>query len=162
MEWIVGMVTVGALLFLSVKFRKFRIGLLVVLGLAVVGGSIAWAVTEKADHDSRNRMGPNDIELTDMNLRGDFFGYRLVGRAKNLSARYVLSEFKLRVTMRDCTVSNQCEIVGESTAWYWDDIPPGQVRAIDESVSFVNLPPPRGKLRWDYRIEPGSIRAKEP
>ena len=95
------------------------------------------------------------MQFVDLALRPSSLGtgsYTLSGRLRNLSARYGLSELRLKITMRDCVAPANCETVGEAEQPMYKSVPPGQGRDINEFVHFRDLGPARGKHEWDYQV----------
>jgi hypothetical protein len=103
---------------------------------------------------ARPRIRMGEVELVDLRLLpGSLLGSsRLVGRVRNRSPRYTLTQLRLMLTMRDCTGPADGEVVGESEEFIFTKVPPGQARDLDESVHFSKLGQPRGKRQWDDRI----------
>lgn len=135
--------------------------LLGITGLVVVGGVLVFAAAywmEQQDRREREiaktRIGNNEVELVDLVLQPGYGSgaYKLVGRLRNKSTQYALAELRLQITMRDCSPTGTCEVVGESDERIYAAVPPGQARDLDESVRFSGLQKARGEHVWDYRL----------
>jgi uncharacterized protein (DUF58 family) len=101
---------------------------------------------------SKKRIAFSEVQFTDLRLAIGTTG-KLTGTVRNGSQRYTLTDAELEITVRDCTQSG-CDVVGQESTHLWSlNVPPGQVRAVDESVYFSNLPPRRGEYQWDYKIK---------
>lgn len=139
-------------------FAVPRLGkaLLICIGVLVGLGLIWYFYDQQEEEASKKRIAANEVDLIELRLLPQTYSpesFELVGRIRNKSARYTLTDLRLRITMKDCLAANQCETVGESSAWLFQDVPPGQSREIKDSVYFRNLGKPRGKFEWGYMIE---------
>jgi hypothetical protein len=103
---------------------------------------------------ARTRIRPAEVELVDLALRPNYSGssYTLVGRVRNRSAAYTLTEFRLKLVIRDCRTASDCEIVGETEESVYANVPPNQARDLDKYIYFSGLRQPRGKYQWAYHI----------
>ncbi len=133
---------------------KFGKALLVVIGVLVVIGIIWYLKNQHEEELAKKRIVPNEIQFVDLRLAPSYSpeSFRLLGRIKNKSQRFILTDLRVKITMRDCVKPGDCEIVGECIAWSFADVPPGQSRDLDESVYFSHLAKPKGKYEWDYSI----------
>jgi len=68
----------------------------------------------------------------------------LVGKIRNRSASYTLTDPRIRNIMRDMLVDGRSEIVGETTTWVYETVPPGQARDVDGYVHFSDIGTARG------------------
>jgi len=158
MTWAILLIIVVVAAFAIPKFGKAMLGLGgILLILVAVGAVVLYEMDrrQKAERGvAKTRIKPNEVELVDLAFRpGSGTGsYTLVGRTRNRSTQYTLSEVRLRLTMRDCTGSNDCEIVGETEKSLYTSVPPGQARDLDEYVHFSGMRQPRGKYQWEYQI----------
>ncbi len=151
MWWVLIILIVLIAAFAVPKFGK---ALLVVIGILVVGGFALYLNGQHKEELAKKRISPDEIQLDDLRLAPSYSpeSFRIVGRIKNKSQKYSLDSLRLKITMRDCVKLGDCKIVGESVAWSFADVPPGQSRDFDESVYFSNLAKPKGKYEWDYSI----------
>ena len=126
--------------------------------MVVVLGAAVWHVMDKANRIEREaaraRIQRSEVSCDDLELQPGYgsAAYRLLGRIRNKSQRYTLTELKLKLTMRDCNAQGDCETVGETEESIYVTIPPGQARDLDEYVYFSHLGQLRGRLQWDYQI----------
>ena len=151
MWWIIILIIVVIIAF---KIPKFGKTLLIGVAVLVVIGFIWYLNNQHEEEMSKKRISPAEIQFDNLRLAPSYSAesFRLVGRIKNKSQSFSLRDMRIKITMRDCIKPGECEIVGESTAWTFATIPPGQSRDIDESVHFSNLAKPKGKYEWDYAI----------
>lgn len=171
-----------ALLILAVIIAAFAVptfgkALLGVIGVLIII-CVLWYLSEQAETESsKKRIAPYEIELTELTLVPGYGSgsYKLQGRIKNMSSAYTLKSVNLKLTMQDCKrrhtaeeflnddkteeestpwekYQEQCDVVGEDDVYIWGNIPPGQTRAVDEYVSFYNMPSLKGKPTWHYAI----------
>lgn len=133
---------------------RFGITLLGLIGLIVAGLIIFYFAEKQQENLSKTLITANQVELSDLILvpRYSSESYELQGRVKNKSTKYTLGDLRIKITMQDCVKPQECEVVGESTAWIYNDVPPGQMRNLNSSVYFSGLPKPRGKHEWHYLI----------
>jgi hypothetical protein len=158
MAWAILLIIIIVPAFAIPKFGKALLGLGgILLILAALGAVVLYKMDrqQRAEHEvAKTRIKLNEVELVDLVLRpGHSTGsYTLVGRIRNQSTQYTLSEVRLKLTMRDCKGSNDCEIVGETKESLYTSVPPGQARDLDEYVHFSGMRQPRGKYQWEYQI----------
>jgi hypothetical protein len=109
-------------------------------------------MSAKAEREAaKKRIAISEIQFEDIRLSLGGFE-KLTGRIRNGSSRYVLTGVEMAITVRDC-VSGVCDVVGQASHTVMLDVPPGQVRAVDDYVYFSNMPPKRGEYQWDYQIK---------
>ena len=160
MKWaIVLLIVLIALIVIIAAYviPKFRKVLFIIIGIAAIICLIGFFAIQYEKSLSKKRISPNEIDLTDLKLAGDDFNEdtqrrRLLGRIKNNSTKYILSRLKLKLIMRDCIKPDDCEITGEAYGSFYTNIPPGQIREINEGIYFSNLAVPKNKGSWDYEI----------
>ena len=104
------------------------------------------------DSVARTRIALSQVDVEDVALRPSIGSFQLTGRIRNRSWLYRLTRLEIVVRILDCATPTQCETIGQETAIVLTDVPPQQVRALDEYVQFSNLPPRRGRPTFDYRI----------
>jgi hypothetical protein len=110
------------------------------------------AVAAREREAALQRVTPQELQFEDMSLGPLTYARQsLRGRAHNLATRYSVSGATLEITLKDC-VGAKCEVVGTDYASldFW--IPPGQVRGVDATLTFKDLPPVRGTRRFDYQV----------
>lgn len=137
-------------IFLAVKYRGFRY--FAIISIVAVAGYIFYLYESDRREEalSKTRIKKEEVELFDARLSLGTLG-KLTARLKNNSAQYTLKGLTLRIQVLDC-VKKDCEIIGQTDHNYWSKVPPGQVRGIDEYVSFSNLPQIRGEWTWNCEI----------
>jgi len=152
MVWIL-VIVVLVLLVYSAGFRKFSLGLLVVLFLA----GIIWYVIEETENQrSLTRISPQEVELDKLRLtNSSSYSRQLTGRIKNNSPKHTLRSIDLKIILRDCekeSLKESCTIVGETTESIYVNIPPNQARDISEDVYGLESIHLKGEFAWSYRI----------
>ena len=157
MLWLFLIVGVIVASFTIPGFRRF-VAATVVLILVLAAAVALWLLIaheeQAAEREAaKARIRESEIELVDLRM-GPGYGssFNVVGRVRNRSARYTLSELRLKFTMSDCVENRQCEIVGESVESIYLGVPPGQARDLDRSVYFSYIGKPRGKREWTYEV----------
>lgn len=159
MAWGLALIIILGLLYLVYAVPDLRKVIAVVLALMIggVGALLYWEF-------STDRKAAAAIAVEQVELRGFEIYTRtglryFKGNVKNLSGEYSIGSFHLRVRAHDCPsaeITGQCETVGESLDELKLNIPPGQVRGVERSVSFTNLPAVKNLL-WSFEVV--SVRA---
>jgi len=154
MGWVVGLIIVLGLCYFIIVSPEIR-GILIAV-LVVVAGLVGWLLYREyaAEVQSKTLIAVSEVELRDMGVITRTGIKYIRGSVKNLSASHALKNFTLRVRAHDCPgekLDAACEIVGESTEDVKVEVPAGQVRAVDRTVRFTNLPPAR-HLVWSYEV----------
>ncbi len=154
MGWVVGLIIVFGLCYFIIvapEIRAILIGVLV-----VVAGLVGWLLYDEYDEEQQSKtlISVSEVELRDMGVITRTGIKYIQGSVKNLSPSNALKNFTLRVRAHDCPgekLEDACEIVGESTEDVKIEVPAGQVRAIERTVRFTNLPAAR-TLVWSYDV----------
>jgi len=143
---------------------RFGAALLVLVAIAAIA-VLSELERENADNrESLTRVPKDQLELTNLELGrvpGGEGDYQIFGQAKNNSAQYTVNEVDIRVKVFDCPAkrwSRDCATIGDSDVVILADIPPGQLRAVQEDIFFDSMPPIKGSLVWSYKI--AKIRAQ--
>ena len=103
-------------------------------------------------------MRPAQIEVRDTLLSPNYLAdeYGITASVKNHSAVNILTKIRMNVVAYDCPAEasnfSQCDIVGHQENEFSSDIPAGEVRQINGTVILRNVPKPRGKLSWSFRV----------
>ena len=150
MGWLIAIVVIIA----AIAYPAVRKVLLAVVAVAGVGLLLVYLNTQRERAESKSRVKANEVELSDLRLDRPQYGssYQLTGRVRNRSERFEIGSLRLRVVLQDCLGANDCSIVGDTIAWVFVSVPPGQTRAIDDSVHFSDVPPFRGNFAWRYEL----------
>lgn len=160
MAWIFVIVAgllLGALLIGSHVARAALIAVAVLLGAGAIWMIYAEHVRER---DARILITPQQVELRAPSVERRGGLYYLVTAAKNLSEAHSIAALKIRVQALDCpseTVTDACEIVGDQIVSLTLNVPPQQVRGIQELAPFANLPQVRFML-WSFEV--AEVRAE--
>jgi hypothetical protein len=158
MWWLLLLVIVIIAAFAVPRFGKALLGTVAVVVVVIAVYIFDSDRRNKAETAAaRTRIQFSEVELVDLGLQPRYKytqsgSYTLVGRVRNGSAQYTLSQIRLKLTMRDCTEPAGCETVGEVDESIYLSVPPGQARDLDEFVDFSGLGQPRGKHQWDYQL----------
>jgi len=112
------------------------------------------AVQKSEEVASKSRISLSEVQFDDLRLAINGTNSRLTGTIRNNSSKYTLFDAELLITVKDC-VQGKCDVVGQDSVNLWGlgTIPPGQIRAIDQSVYFSSMPPRRGDYEWTYQIK---------
>ena len=98
------------------------------------------------------RIPINQIELVDLVVRAPCaFSPRLMGKIRNKSTQYTLTEVVLQITVFDCR-NDDCEIIGQGDELIWIKVPPGQEKKVVEYVHISNMRQPLGKISCQCEI----------
>lgn len=151
MWWVILIIVIIA----AFAVPRFGCALLGLAGILIVTGTIWYLVVQYQDNLSKGLVSAKEVELSELLLGpeyGDSTSYKLQGRIKNGSSKYTLSYLRIKITLQDCVESKGCEVIGESTASVFADVPPGQSRSLEKTVYFSDMPKLRGKYKWYYSI----------
>jgi hypothetical protein len=146
MGWLLAL---GAIV-LAIYSRGFR---LVAAGVIVVGAVLIVYSTASFNNEreaARSLIPLTDVEIDDARLGG--FD-RFTGRIRNSNRSHTLSSFDVKVTIRDCAPSGQCEVVGQTNTSVYANVPPGQARDFSDYLFFNPPPRIRGRMEWSYVID---------
>ncbi len=161
MWWIVGLlVTIGFgwLMYTNERFRKFGFGVISLIALALV---VLWYTGESQNRKFRaerqrslTAITNQELTIRDLQLSENQFGWRLQGSVLN-NSRYPIQRLTLQVRLKDCpnpTGDAGCVVVGEDDARFYVEVPPGQARQLDTSVTFANMSRINGYWAWHYAV----------
>ena len=156
MLWIVAGIVV---VWLAVAFPGFRWLLAILVAVAVVGVVLlfAWVQYEqntqtKAEQAAKLRIPHTNVEFLDLRMGTDSSFVKLSGRVRNNDPKFILTGVELRLRVQECPASGQCETVGDVTKSIDVNVPPKQVREIDDYVSFRDIGSPRMERTWSYVV----------
>jgi len=154
MGWVVGLISLLGMCYFIIVTPEIR-GILIGV-LVVIAGLVGWLLYREYDEEQKSKtlISAAQVELRDMGVITRTGIKYIKGSVKNLSPSHALKTFTLRVRAHDCPgekIDDACEIVGESTEEVKIEVPAGQVRAVERTVRFTNLPPAR-TLVWSYEV----------
>ena len=148
MQWVLPVVIVAALLYLSRYFPKVAFS---VLGLLVLGaGLIVFSTTD----DTYVQLPLENIVVENPVMTLAYGGgYRLSARLVNRDEKFVLKNTIVSVTMLDCPGKNDegCEVIGQEDERIIVRIPPSQSRDISHTFNFGSAKPVND-VRWQFKI----------
>jgi hypothetical protein len=147
MAWLIGL---GIVAFLCYAFPTFRVIILVIGGIAVLG--ISWLLYDSNQQQqvAKTLIPSNQIELINLKLGS----YRITGEVKN-NSQHTLTGVDLLVKAYDCpssAITTECITIGEDKVSFFATVPPSQLRAVDSSVYWSNLPSIKGVFLWSYDV----------
>ena len=152
MAWIAGIVVL-ILLIVFPGFRAFAGGL---IALAALVGGFFYLKNEQEEGRSLSRIKNSELVFENVTLKPDYSGYKIEGRIKNNSPKYILKQVKFIVTMQDCSgeaSSKYCVTIGESNESVYVTIPSRQARDFSDSMYFSSgRLNPKGNLEWNYSV----------
>ncbi len=176
MWWLFIVIIILIAAFAVPSFGKALLGfgkiLSILLGILAIIGVAWYYYTRHEEELAKTRISPNEIELSDLRLIPEDYdreSFKLIGRLKNKSSKYSLSELQVKIELQDhigeiidpfdksievwpVSGIGQREVIGEDTIDILSDVPPGQVRNVDEHVYFSNLAYAKGKYESNYSI----------
>lgn len=157
MEWLFALGAVALLVWLAVKFRGFRLGILGLLMLIVAGGGVWYLYHQMEEQRLRTLISPQQLEFRDFTMETAGYTRAVTGTLKNNSPLYTLRTVTLAYRVQDCprdeqAPRSQCETVGQETRTAYVSVPPGQIREFRSSVSFPNMPPIKGRIVWNFDV----------
>ena len=124
--------------------------------LLVIVLFVLWSYKNDAEYKAQfNRVRANQLAFTDLQMVPHYGSrYKLTGRVRN-NSQYHVSKVRAKFRVLDCNAQSQCDVVGEKEEWNilpLYGLPAGQVRDIDEEISFNSSLQIRGRFQWDYQI----------
>jgi hypothetical protein len=149
MGWLTALIAVALFVWLLIAFPRFRIiALLVIAGLAL---SVFLMVRSEqiSEQKSHALISASQLNLKDVTLRPSYALWEVTGTVTNNSA-YTLSDFRMKVTIRDCA-DESCVVIGEEEVFLWVTVPPAQMRSFKGEVFLRDMPRPK-KMSWSYQI----------
>lgn len=153
MLWLIGIALFLLFWFIFPPFRKFAViaGILIVAGIGII---LLWS--SQQEQASMSLIKPYQIEIDNLRLGQQYSSYSLSGQIKN-NSDHELTDIVLDVKAFDCptsSITSACNTIGEDkNAYFFVDVPAGQVRSMSDSfVSFGDMPPVQGQFLWSYSI----------
>jgi hypothetical protein len=113
--------------------------------------------SEEADKKKWTIVRPSQVELRDTLLTPPAYRdeYSVTASVKNRSAVNI-SKIKMNVVAFDCPAEtanfSQCDVVGHQEREFYSNVPAGEVRQIKGAVILRDVPKPRGKFSWSFRV----------
>jgi|SRR5208283_3778327 len=139
--------------FIFPPFRKFA---LVVVGIIVIviAGFILYFKHEESV--AKSLIPISQIQLNDLHLIQEYSSNKLTGELRN-NSNHDLFDVYLKVTAYDCpesSITPACTAIGQDDNVNISvNIPPNQVRAIDNAnVYLSSMPKVKGTFLWSYKI----------
>ena len=151
MQWILLLVIVASLFYLSRYFPKTAFSVLGVLVIAA--GAMIVTTTEMAQFN-RGKIANEDILIENPILTPTYAeGYRFNARLLNANQTHSLRELVISITMLDCASEKleSCRVIGQEDERINVRIPPGQARDISRTLSFDNAAA-AGALKWEFKV----------
>lgn len=156
MQIVVFFVALAAAIAVAVLYPRLRIpaGLMIALLL----GLLVYAfVSLRGETDQRSsRIPVDELVLSDVQLVQETRFTRLSGRAQNLSERYTLLDFDVRVMLYDCPAEGapheDCAVIAEAQGIARVGLPPRQVRHFETVFRFSDVAEVEGTLDWGYEV----------
>ena len=156
MRWVV---VAAAVVWFAVASPRFRyaLGVLIAIVIALGVAAYLWSGYQdqqraKAALAAKGLIKHESIELFDMTMGISGPSVTLKGRVRNNDAAYSLTAVELRIRVLDCNEAQKCDVVGEAVEDVLTNVPPGQVRDVDEFVYFSGLGRERPGRRWTYDL----------
>jgi hypothetical protein len=149
MRWLV--IAVIALVISSLVMRFSRLAAVLIIAAVAVIGAFAW-YQEHELAASKRRIPLDQVELVDFKLvKPDRNTRELMGRIRNHSTRYTITEADLEVVMDDCR-NGHCDTVDQTRVIFTEPIPPEQARDIKQRIVFDSLQQPRGVFEPRFNL----------
>lgn len=149
MGYLLGLAILSVIIYLSVKYKGFRYFILWVL-VFLVGLYFYFDNQSKREEElSKKRISINEVDFVDLTLGGNT---HLKGRIRNRSRVYTLTEIGMEIFLRE-KFRDTTETVGQANVMIWIQIPPMQMRDLDEYVSFSNVGELKGERSWYYKVK---------
>ena len=146
MVWILGIV----ILILLIAYEGFRNFAFVIVGIIAFIVLLVWQYGKYEEKQSKSRIQVSEVEIEEPLLQTSYSGYSFHARVLNQSNTYTLTNVYITFTFKDCNPDNMddCVIVAEEDEITYVDIPPNQVRDIEESIYLPSTYRIKGKMVW--------------
>ncbi|MCY4217675.1 MAG: hypothetical protein OXE41_11245 [Gammaproteobacteria bacterium] len=151
MQWILLVIIVAGLLYLSRFYPKTGFSILGVLAVCAIFIIIT---TSERGENARAKLPTEDIIIENPIMTPGYRdGYTLSARLINQNDAATLRDSAISITMFDCLSSdrNSCTVVGQEEARINLVIPPGQSRDLSRYISFEAVSP-KGTVEWEFKI----------
>ncbi|MXZ80297.1 MAG: hypothetical protein F4Z15_02785 [Gammaproteobacteria bacterium] len=151
MQWILLVIVVAGLLYLSRFYPKTGFS---ILGVLVVCALIIILTTTDTAELARSKLPLEDIVIENPVMTSGYRdGYTLNARLTNANEEATLRDSVISITMLDCTGSDgsECTVIGQEEERINLTIPPGQSRDISRNLSFESVTP-KGTVRWEFKV----------
>ena len=151
MQWILLLVIVASLFYLSRYFPKTAFS---VLGVLVVAAGVMILSTTEMAQLNRGKISNEDILIENPVLMPTYAGgYRFNARLLNSNSSHSLRELAISITMLDCVSeeAESCRVIGQEDERINIQIPPEQARDISRTLSFDNASA-AGILKWEFKV----------
>jgi len=151
MQWILLVIIVAGLLYLSRFYPKTGFS---ILGVLVLGAIFIIITSSERGENARAKLPTDDIIIENpvMTL-GYREGYTLSARLINQNDSSTLRDSAISITMFDCLTSDRssCTVIGQEEERINLVIPPGQSRDLSRYVSFEAVSP-KGNIEWEFKV----------
>ncbi len=154
MQWVLLVVMVVALLYLSRFYPKVAFS---VLGTLVLAAAVIVFTTTDVAQMRRARLPVDNIKVENSVVVPAYGNsFRFNARLVNTHESVTLKEATISITMLDCVSEagvsdDDCQVIGQRDEDIIIKIPPRQVRDVSRTLSF-NSAKPRGNLCWRIKI----------
>jgi len=151
MQWILLLVIVASLFYLSRYFPKTAFS---VLGVLIVAAGVMILSTTEIAQLNRGKISNDDIRIENPVLMPTYAGgYRFNARLLNSNSSHSLRELAISITMLDCVSeeAESCHVIGQEDERINIQIPPEQARDISRTLSFDNAAA-AGILKWEFKV----------
>ncbi len=151
MQWILLIVIVAGLLYLSRFYPKTGFG---ILGALAIGAVIIIISSSERGENVRAKLPTGDIIIENPVMTPGYReGYTLSARLINQNDSTTLRDSAISITMLDCTASDRssCTVIGQEEERINLVIPPGQSRDLSRYVSFESVVP-KGTIEWEFKV----------
>ncbi len=151
MQWILLLIIVASLFYLSRYFPKTAFS---ILGVLVIGAAVMVLSTTEMAQFNRGKIANDDILIENPVVAPTYAeGYRFNARLFNANQTYSLRELVVSITMLDCAGDNpeSCRVIGQEDERINVRIPPRQARDVARTLSFDNAAA-AGRLQWKFRV----------
>ncbi len=133
-------------------FRKFAIVVGSLIVLIIVGIVLNERYKESV---SKSLIPTSQVQINNLRLNKEYSSYKLTGEVRN-NSNHDLESVYMKIIAYDCpsfSITPSCSIIGQDdNVSIWINIPNNQVRAIDQSIYFNNMPQVKGTFLWSYEI----------
>lgn len=148
-----------AVLIILLAFAIPRLGRVVAIVFAVVVAILAAIIftQERERSEELKRITVDEVSLEEMVMTMSRQNRpQLLGRVRNQSSQYAIKQVAIEISLEECK-AQACDVLGQQIFEFNLNIPPLQVREVDEFLVFRVPQRNLGELKWQFK--PVSVRA---
>lgn len=151
MQWVLLVVIVAGLLYLSRFYPKTGFSILGALAICAIYIIVS---TSERGENARGKLPAEDIIIENPVMAPGYRdGYTLSARLINNNDSATLRDSAISITMFDCPPDDagECTVIGQEEERINLVIPPKQSRDVSRYISFESATP-KGTVQWEFKV----------